>query len=83
MSRLAEGSEHRVVCHLDELLVEQEMTLTAFAERVGMTLANASILKNGRARSMKFSTMTRICDVLECDPGDLLTVEQGSRTRGP
>jgi len=67
---------HRVVCHLDELLLERRMTLTAFADLVGFTLANASILKNGHARSMRFSTLTRICDVLECEPGDLLTVER-------
>lgn len=65
---------HRVVCHLDELLLDRGLTLTAFAELVGMTLANASILKNGHARSIRFSTLTRICDVLDCQPGDLLAV---------
>jgi putative transcriptional regulator len=69
------SAEHRVVCHLDELLLERSMTLTAFADLVGITLANASILKNGHARSMRFSTLTKICDVLDCEPGDLLTVE--------
>lgn len=63
-----------MVCHLDELLAARDMTLTAFAELVGMTLANASILKNGHARSIRFSTMTTICDVLDCEPGDLLSV---------
>jgi len=67
--------EHRIVCRLDELLHERDMTLTAFADLVGITLANASILKNGHARSVRFSTLTRICDVLDCTPGDLLTVE--------
>lgn len=74
MKRGLEATEHRVRCHLDELLVERGMTLTAFAEQVGMTLANASILKNGHARSLKFSTLTAVCDVLQCSPGDLLSV---------
>jgi putative transcriptional regulator len=68
-------TEHRIVCRLDELLLERDMTLTAFADLVGITLANASILKNGHARSVRFSTLTKICDVLDCTPGDLLIVE--------
>jgi putative transcriptional regulator len=52
------------------------MTLTELAGRVGITLANLSILKNGRARAIRFSTLTRLCDVLECQPGDLLTYQR-------
>lgn len=66
--------DHRVTVHLDTLLEERGMTLTELADRIGITLANASILKNGRARAIRFSTLTAICDVLECQPGDLLRV---------
>lgn len=66
--------EHRVTIHLDRLLQERGLTLTEFADKVGITLANLSILKNGRARAIRFSTLTAICDVLHCQPGDLLRV---------
>ncbi|MGW6318135.1 helix-turn-helix domain-containing protein [Streptomyces sp. NPDC055099] len=64
--------EHAIVVHLDRLLQEREMTLTELAERVGVTHANLSILKNGRARAIRFTTLTRVCEVLNCRPGDLL-----------
>ncbi|MET7397270.1 helix-turn-helix transcriptional regulator [Dactylosporangium sp. NPDC005572] len=66
--------EHRVEVHLDELLAERGITLTELADRVGLTLANLSVLKNGRARAVRFSTLTALCDVLQCQPGDLFTV---------
>jgi putative transcriptional regulator len=66
--------EHRVEIHIDRLLTERDMTLTALAERVGLTLANLSILKNGRARAIRFSTLTALCDALDCQPADLFTV---------
>ncbi len=65
---------HRVHCHLDRLLAERGMTLTELADRVGVTVVNLSILKNDRARAVRFSTLTLICDVLGCQPGDLFTV---------
>ncbi len=65
---------HRVTCHLDRLLAERRMTLTELADRVGVTVVNLSVLKNDRARAVRFSTLTAICDVLGCDVGDLLTV---------
>jgi len=65
---------HGVEVHLDHLLAERGMTLTELAERVGVTVVNLSILKNGRARAVRFSTLTAICRVLDCQPGDLLTV---------
>lgn len=68
--------DHRVRVHLGTLLDERGMTLTEFADRIGITLANASILKNGRARAIRFSTLTAICDVLQCQPGDVLQVEE-------
>ncbi|SHN47677.1 helix-turn-helix domain-containing protein [Cryptosporangium aurantiacum] len=66
--------EHRVDVHIDKFLAERGLTLTELASRVGITLANLSILKNGRARAVRFSTLTAICDVLQCQPGDLFTV---------
>ncbi|HQN55438.1 MAG: hypothetical protein RL702_1311 [Pseudomonadota bacterium] len=57
---------------LDDLLHERRMTLTELAERVDITLANLSILKTGKAKAIRFSTLEAICQVLECQPGDLL-----------
>ena len=68
-----EPSDDRIGVHLDRLLAERGMTLTQLAERVGVTVVNLSILKNGRARAIRFSTLAALCDVLECQPGDLLT----------
>jgi len=61
-----------VVVRLDELLHERRMTLTELSERVGITVANLSILKTGKARAIRFSTLAAICTVLDCQPGDLL-----------
>ena len=68
------GEAHRIVCHLDRLLAEQQLTLTALAEQVGLTVVNLSVLKNDRARAVRFSTLTRICDVLGCQPGDVFSI---------
>jgi putative transcriptional regulator len=65
---------HRVHCHLDRLLADRGMILTELADRVGVTVVNLSILKNDRAKAVRFSTLTLICDVLGCQPGDLFTV---------
>ena len=65
---------HAVDVHLDKLLADRGMTLTELAERAGVTVVNLSVLKNGRARAVRFSTLTAICRVLDCQPGDLLTV---------
>lgn len=66
---------HRVVCHLDKLLGEREITLVELSDLVGITVANLSILKNDRARAIRFSTLTGICDALDVQPGDLFTVD--------
>ena len=60
---------------LDDLLHDRRMTLTELADRVGMTLANLSILKTGKARAIRFSTLEAICEALVCQPGDLLGFE--------
>ena len=62
----------RIVVTLDDLLHARRMTLTELAERVGITLANLSILKTGKAKAIRFSTLDAICRELECQPGDLL-----------
>lgn len=61
-----------VTVKLDDLLYAKRMTLTELAERVDITLANLSILKTGKAKAIRFSTLEAICKVLECQPGDLL-----------
>lgn len=68
---------HRVHCRLDELLEERQMTLTELSDRVGITIVNLSILKNDRAKAIRFSTLTAICDALGCQPGDLFVVSEG------
>lgn len=63
---------------LDELLYQRRMTLTELAERVGITLANLSILKTGKAKAIRFSTLDAICAALDCQPGDLIRYEPGA-----
>lgn len=70
-----EDEAGRVHCRLDELLAERGMTLTRLSELVGVSLVNLSVLKNDRARAIRFSTLTAICDALDCQVGDLLVVD--------
>jgi putative transcriptional regulator len=64
-----------IAVKLDDVLHDRRMTLTELAERVGMTLANLSILKTGKARAIRFSTLDAICEALACQPGDILRFE--------
>ena len=64
-----------IAVKLDDLLYERRMTLTELADQVGLTLANLSILKTGKARAIRFSTLNAICDALSCQPGDILQFE--------
>lgn len=64
-----------IVVKLDDLLHDRRMTLTELADRVDLTLANLSILKTGKARAIRFSTLDAICQALSCQPGDLLHFE--------
>lgn len=66
--------EHRIAVHLDEALQAKGMTLVELSSHVGVTVVNLSILKNGHARAIRFSTLTAICDALDCTPGDLLRI---------
>jgi putative transcriptional regulator len=59
--------------HLHELLADRGMTLATLSERVGVTIVNLSVLKNGHARAIRFSTLARLCGALDCQPGDLLS----------
>ena len=67
-----------IVIKLDDLLHDRRMTLTELAEKVDISLANLSILKTGKARAIRFSTLEAICQVLSCQPGDLLDFEPDS-----
>ncbi len=64
--------------NLDLLLVQRKMTLTELSEEVGITMANLSILKRGKGRAIRFSTLVALCKALDCEPGDLLTLEEES-----
>ena len=71
---MGESTEHRIEVHLDELVAARGMTLVELSAKVGITVANLSILKNGHARAVRFTTLTAICDILGCGPGDLLSL---------
>jgi len=72
MSPTIEDEDTGIHCRLDELLVERGMTLTRLSEIVGVSIVNLSILKNDRAKAIRFSTLTAICAALECEVGELL-----------
>ena len=63
--------------NLDRVLLERRMSLTELSDRVGVTIANLSILKTGKARAVRFSTLDALCRELDCQPGDLLVYEPG------
>jgi putative transcriptional regulator len=67
------GEVHFIGVHLDRLLEQRGLTLTELADRVGVTVVNLSVLKNGRAKAIRFSTLTALCRELRCQPGDLLS----------
>jgi putative transcriptional regulator len=75
--------DHAIAVHLDKLLADRGMTLTELSERVGVSVVNLSILKNGHARAIRFSTLTRLCQALDCQPGDLLTHNGTNGQSGP
>jgi putative transcriptional regulator len=72
-----------IAVKLDDLLHDRRMTLTELAERVGITIVNLSILKTGKARAIRFSTLEAICDALDCQPGDILEYSPGAEEDGP
>jgi putative transcriptional regulator len=72
----AADAEHEIEIHLDKLLADRGLTLTQLSEMVGVTIVNLSVLKNGRAKAIRFSTLTRLCEALDCQPGDLMSWRQ-------
>ena len=66
-----------IIVNLDVMLAKRKMSLTELSERVGITMANLSILKKGKAKAVRFSTLEAICEVLECQPGDILEFQEG------
>ena len=72
-----------IAVKLDDLLYDRRMTLTELADQIGMALANLSILKTGKARAIRFSTLDAICEALECQPGDILQFEPEQAVRKP
>ena len=65
-----------IIVKLDDVLHARRMTLTELSESIGITLANLSILKTGKARAVRFSTLEAVCDALQCQPGDILEFEK-------
>ena len=65
-----------IIVNLDVMLAKRKMSMTELSEQVGVTMANLSILKNGHARAVRFSTLEKICQVLECQPGDILEFKE-------
>ncbi|MFF3065607.1 helix-turn-helix domain-containing protein [Oerskovia sp. NPDC057915] len=68
------ADEHHVVCHLDELLESRGMTLVELSRRVDVTVANLSVLKNNRAKAIRFSTLDAVCRALDCSIGELISL---------
>ena len=79
----ADEDRQAIVCHLDVLLEQRQMTLKELSERVGVTVVNLSVLKNDRARAVRFSTLSALCGALDCQPGDLFSYrpDQDRRTQ--
>ncbi|WP_408933215.1 helix-turn-helix domain-containing protein [Corynebacterium marquesiae] len=67
--------EPQVICHLDRIMQERDITGTALAKEVGITPVNLSVLKNNRAKAVRFSTLAALCTALDCQPGDIFGVE--------
>ena len=65
-----------IIVNLDVVMAKRKMSVTELSEKVGITMANLSILKNGKAKAVRFSTLEKICEVLDCQPGDILEYEK-------
>ena len=72
---MSEGQEPQVICHLDRIMEERGITGAALAKEVGITPVNLSVLKNNRAKAVRFSTLAALCTALDCQPGDIFSVE--------
>ena len=69
--------EGQIIFNIDVMLAKRKMSVTELSNRVGITLANISILKNGKAKAVKISTLLKLCEALDCQPGDLLEYQKG------
>ncbi|HGF7567808.1 TPA: helix-turn-helix domain-containing protein [Enterococcus hirae] len=70
-----------IIINLDVMLAKRKMSVTELSEKVGLTMANISILKNGKAKAIRFSTLDKICEILNCQPGDILEYQDTSQMR--
>ena len=66
-----------IIFNIDVMLARRKMSVTELSERVGITLANVSVLKNGKAKALKMSTLVKLCEALDCQPGDILEYRKG------
>ena len=69
--------EDEIIFNIDVMLAKRKMSVTELSHKVGITMANISILKNGKAKALKISTLAKLCRALDCQPGDLLEYRQG------
>lgn len=67
----------KIIFNIDVMLAKRKMSVTELAERVGITITNVSVLKNGKAKALKISTLEKLCEALECQPGDILEYRKG------
>lgn len=74
--------EGEIIINIDVMLARRKMSVTELAERVGITIANISILKNGKAKAIKISTLAKLCAALDCQPGDILEFRKKECTPG-
>lgn len=70
--------EGEIVFNIDVMLAKRKMSVTELSERIGITIANVSVLKNGKAKALKISTLIKLCDALDCQPGDLLEYKKSN-----
>ena len=66
-----------IIFNIDVMLAKRKMSVTELSERVGITIANVSVLKNGKAKALKISTLIKLCEALDCQPGDILEYRKG------
>jgi putative transcriptional regulator len=71
-----------IIINIDVMLAKRKMSVTTLAERVGITMANLSILKNGKAKAIRISTLEAICKALDCQPGDILEYKMDEKAQG-
>ncbi len=71
--------EGEIIFNIDVMLAKRKMSVTELAERVGITITNVSVLKNGKAKALKISTLVKLCEALNCQPGDILEYRGGDQ----